>query len=60
MAPQLTVPGKRPAATCCHLGETYTCNRRDGHLGRHAFIWWEIRGVVRAVWGEKYQREVPC
>lgn len=57
-APRITVPGKRPHNACHHLGRRYNCNRRAGHGGRHAYIWWDLGGVVRAVWDGTHQREV--
>lgn len=50
----ITVPAKRPPIVCANRDHArYFCNRRNGHTGRHAFIWYGLSGRVRDVWGGK-------
>ena len=35
---------------CGARGQRFTCNRRPGHSGRHAFYHRHVTGLVRAVW----------
>ena len=40
---------------CGALGRRYSCNRPEGHSGRHCYSWRNItagplRGTVRGVW----------
>lgn len=48
----ITIPAKRPQRMCECRSKNYPCNRRQGHGGRHAFIWYGLGGRVRAVWGD--------
>lgn len=49
----ITVPAKRPETCCLSRGNKYACNRREGHTGRHYFVWYGLGGRVRGVWGER-------
>lgn len=57
-APVYRVPGTSPSTTCNNRNTNLTadhgirCNRRLGHGGRHAYILWGLRGLVRAVWSD--------
>jgi len=53
--PNLRVPYVAFATTCGDLGPRYSCNRPEGHHGRHCYSWrlitdGSLRGAVRAVW----------
>jgi hypothetical protein len=52
--PYLTIPLVTVATKCGDLGPRYSCNRPEGHTGRHSYVWrnaGELSGRVRAVWG---------
>ena len=52
-SPRLVVPVARVNRFCHHLGRTYSCNRPQGHTGRHSYVWrcaGPMSGNVRAVW----------
>jgi len=53
--PLLKVPFVSFDRKCGDLGRQYSCNRPEGHTGRHSYSWRNItagplQGRVRAVW----------
>lgn len=53
--PVLRVPVVAFTTRCGDLGPRYSCNRPEGHSGRHVYSWQNItagplQGRVRAVW----------
>ena len=56
--PTYRVPGPAPRTTCndrnTALNEHHglRCNRRQGHGGRHAYVLYGLKGLVRAVWAD--------
>ena len=54
--PILTIPLVTIERTCGALGDRFSCNRPEGHTGRHSYVWRNagcLSGRVRAVWGER-------
>jgi hypothetical protein len=57
----IRLPGAWPKQVCFDRSKTlkntngwhYVCTRRHSHGGRHAHVWWDLGGRVRAVWGER-------
>lgn len=55
----IRVPGKWPARVCGDVstqrnsaGHNFTRNRAHGHTGRHHWAWYDLGGLVRAVWAQ--------
>lgn len=53
----IRVPGKWPKTVCGDRstqrnsnGHHFTCNRAKDHTGRHYWAWYDLGGLVRAVW----------